>query len=101
MGGNRNTGRVFVTWKRSHHIARAVKFGFPSQGAKLLGHVGRALLLKESRRWDAAQLQVLLVDPGAFLPEPLQTCPGAGRGGESGNGWSEQRHAKLQFTAEG
>src|SRR5438477_9717125 len=100
MGSDRNAGRAFVTWKRGYHIARAVEFGFPSEGAKLFGHMRRALLFKESRRGDAAELQVPLVDPGALLPEPVQACADAGRGGEFGNGWGEQRHGKLQFTAE-
>ena len=65
--------------KRRHHVAGAVQAGFPTQGLKLLGHPGGAFFLKEGRSWDAAQLEVLLVDPVALAAEPFET--GSSRGG--------------------
>jgi len=61
------------------HISRPVETHFPTQRLKLLGHPQRALFLKEGGGWDAAQLEVLLVDPVALTAEPFETQ--ASRGG--------------------
>ena len=60
------------TFWLSDGVAAAVDLGFPSERAKLLGHPFAALLLEKSGGGNAAQLQVLFVDPGSFAPKPIE-----------------------------
>ena len=51
--------------------ARSMR-AMPAEGAELVEHPLGAVLFKKSGGGDAAELQVLLVDPLLFAREPLQ-----------------------------
>jgi hypothetical protein len=75
-------------------VAAAVDTGDAAQGAELGEHPFGAALLKERGRGDAAQLEVLLVDPLLVADEPGEgVAEGRGSGkvgrdfGERSVGW--------------
>ena len=69
---NRHGGAVAAAGQRGDHVARTVQARFPAQALEALRHPLGAFLLQEGRRRNPAQLEVLLVDPGALAAEPVE-----------------------------
>ena len=75
--GDRNQRACRIGDERSQNVAGAVDAGMPAERPELSGHPFRALLLQESRRGNAAELQVNLVHPLFFAREPLKSLADA------------------------
>jgi hypothetical protein len=64
--------------------------------AELRGHPLRAALFEEGRSGDAAELQVLIVDPLFLARKPLQAVAHVGRRSQLGDGLSRSCAAVLR-----
>ena len=77
--GEGDVGSLTILDWMGDDVAGAIHAGNATQGAELGEHPFGAFLLEKGRGWDAAKLQVLLVDPLFFAGEPLKGV--ADRGG--------------------
>ena len=92
---NRHRGAVAAAGQRGDHVARTVQARFPAQALKALRHPLGALLLQEGRRGNAAQLEVLLVDPGTLAAEPVERHAQFRRTGKISDRTGYQRHSEF------
>ena len=74
------------------HVAGAVDLGVAAVALELRGHPLGAAVLEEGRRGDAAQLEVLLVDPLLLAREPLQRLANSTRLRQVADLRNPQRH---------
>src|ERR1700761_8566453 len=72
MGGNDTDGFTRFIAEGGNDISRAIQTGFPAERNQLTTEPIGARSLKKRRRWDAAQLDVAIVDPKSLLCKPLQ-----------------------------
>ena len=72
MRSKGDVGKMIVTGARGNNIAGAVDLGFPAQGTEFGDEPLSSLLLKESGGRNAAEAQMLFINPVALAPEPLK-----------------------------
>ncbi len=99
---HRDRGRVFALSRQPrNHVARPVQLRFPAQRAEPLRHILRAPLLEERRRRNPAQLEMLFVDPRAFLAKPVEAGAHPCGASQIGNGFCQRRHGNSSLAARG
>ena len=97
MGGDGDEGGVATGFEGCDDIAGAIDFSVPFEVAKTGGDPFGALLFKKCGRGDAAELEMLIENPGTLAAEPIESGAHAGCGGKVGDGLSERRQV-LVYT---
>ena len=95
MGGDGDQWRIAAAFGSRDNIAGTVDFRVPLQLAKSGRYPLGALLFKESCGGDAAELEVLLLNPEAFAAEPFERGAHAGRRGKIGDGLGERGQVSV------
>ena len=90
MGGDGDAGRIPATLQSRDDVSGAIDFGVPIEVAKTGGDPFGALLFEERRGGDAAELEVLLLNPEAFAAEPVEGGSHTGSRGKIGDGLGER-----------
>jgi len=95
MGGDGDQRRIAAAFRSRDHIAGAVDFRVPLEFAKSGGDPLGALLFKESGGGDAAEFEVLLLNPEPFAAEPFERGAHTGRRGKIGDGLGERGQVSV------
>ena len=77
-------------------VAAAIDARHAPQRAKLREHPLGAALFKECRGWNAAQLQMLFVDPLLLPDKPLQGVAQRGRIGQISRHFHQRRSGRKR-----
>ena len=100
MGGDGNGRRIAAALKRCDYVAGAIDLGVPIEVPKTGGDPFGALLFEEGRGGDAAEFEVLLLNPKAFAAEPVEGGSHTRRRGKIGDGLGK-RGQVLVYTLTG
>src|SRR5436190_15172750 len=90
--------RVLSPGQPRADIPRPIQLGFPPQASEPLREPCGARVFEEGRSWNAAQPQMLVINPGALLAEPFEAGLDPRRRGEIRDCLRAEKHGTFSLA---